>query len=202
MKVAHQGKTSPMPASESFPSAAGPWMKKSKPFGLIFVIAALLAVPSEASPQGERARRFVVSYDGFGPVKIGMTLSEASRALGVRVTRDAGYDGDDCYYATPKGGFKGVAFMMAGTRIVRVDVESGNYTTDRGAKIGDSEARIRRLYKGVYKVSRHKYFDAGRYIEVEMKGGRYSIIFETDGKRVTTYRVGRPEQVGYVERCS
>lgn len=177
-------------------------MKKSKSISLIFVIAALLAVPSGASAQGERARRLVVSYDGFGPVKIGMTLSQASRALGVRVTRAAGYDGDDCYYATPVGDFKGIAFMMSGTRIVRIDVESGNHATDRGAKIGDSEERIKRLYKGVYKVSRHKYFDAGRYIEVEIKGGRYSIIFETDGKRVTTYRVGRTEQVGYVERCS
>jgi hypothetical protein len=191
-----------MSASESFPSAVNTWMEKSKPFGLIFVIAALLAVSSQASAQGERARRLVVSYDGFGPVKIGMTLSQASRALGVRVTRDAGYAGDDCYYATPKGGFKGIAFMMSGTRIVRIDVESGSYTTDRGAKIGDSEARIKLLYKGAYKVSRHKYFDAGRYIEVEIKGGRYGIIFETDGKRVTTYRVGRPEQVGYVEGCS
>lgn len=202
MKGTCQGKTSPMPAGESFPSAASPRMKKSKPLGLIFVMAALLAVSSQASAQDERARRLVVSHDGFGPVKIGMTLSQASRALGVRVTRDVGYDGDDCYYATPKGDFKGIALMMNGTRVVRIDVESGNYTTDRGAKIGDSEARIKRLYKGVYKVSRHKYFDAGRYIEVEIEGGRYSIIFETDGKRVTTYRVGRPEQVGYVERCS
>jgi hypothetical protein len=35
-----------------------------------------------------------------------------------------------------------------------------------------------------------------------MKGGKYSIIFETDGKRVVTYRVGKPEQVGYVEGCT
>lgn len=202
MKGTCQGKTSPMPAGESFPSTARLWMKKSKPLGLIFVMAALLAVSSQTSAQDERARRLVVSHDGFGPVKIGMTLSQASRALGVRVTRDAGYDGDDCYYATPKGDFKGIALMMNGTRVVRIDVESGNYTTDRGAKIGDSEARIKRLYKGVYKVSRHKYFDAGRYIEVEIEGGRYRIIFETDGKSVKTYRVGRPEQVGYVERCS
>lgn len=177
-------------------------MRKAKHVGLIFIVAALLAVPSRASAQGERARGLVVSHDSFGPVKIGMTLSQASRALGVRVTRGAGYDGDDCYYATPRGDFKGIAFMLSGARIVRIDVESGQYATDRGAKIGDSEERIKRLYKGEYKVSRHKYFEAGRYIEVEIKGGRYSIIFETDGKRVTTYRVGRPEQVGYVERCS
>jgi hypothetical protein len=131
-----------------------------------------------------------------------MTLPQASKALGVGVARDAG-DGDDgCYYASPESRYEGVYFMMSGARIVRIDVRSGQYATNRGARVGDSEARVKRLYKGEYKVYRHKYVDAGRYIEVGAKGGRYLIIFETDGKRVTTYRVGRPEQVGYVEGCS
>lgn len=177
-------------------------MKVSKLFCLILVVGALLAVPFQTYAQGRRARRFIVSYDRFGPVKIGMTLSEASKALGVRVTRDAGYVGSNCYYASPKGGVENIAFMMSGRRIARIDIESKAYATDRGAKVGDSEARIKRLYRGRYKVYRHKYVDDGHYIEVEMKGGKYSIIFETDGKRVGTYRVGRPEQVGYVEGCS
>ena len=177
-------------------------MKKSNLFRFIFIVAALLAVPSPSHAQSKRARHFVVTYDRFGPAKIGMTLSQASKALRVRVTRDAGYEGSNCYYASPKGGFKGIAFMMSGRRIARIDIESRDYATDRGAKIGDSEARIKRLYKGKYKVLRHSYVDEGHYIEVEMKGGKYSIIFETDGKRVGTYRVGKPEQVGYVEGCS
>lgn len=131
-----------------------------------------------------------------------MTLPQASKALGVGVTRDAGDGGDGCYYASPESRYEGVFFMMSGARIVRIDVRSSRYATDRGARVGDSEARVKRLYRGEYKISRHKYFEAGRYIEVAAKGGRYLIIFETDGKRVTTYRVGRPEQVGYVEGCS
>ncbi len=91
---------------------------------------------------------------------------------------------------------------MSGRRIARIDINSKEYATDRGAKIGDTEARIKRLYKGKYKVYEHKYVDDAHYIEVMMKGGKYNIIFETDGKRVVTYRVGRPEQVGYVEGCS
>jgi hypothetical protein len=54
----------------------------------------------------------------------------------------------------------------------------------------------------MYKIYKHKYVDYGNYIEVEVKGGKYSIIFETDGKRVVTYRAGKTEQVGYVEGCS
>lgn len=177
-------------------------MKKSRRFCLVLVVILSSVVTSHPLAQSRRDRGLVVTYDGFGPVKVGMTLPQASKALGVRVTRGAGYDGDECYYASPESGHEGVIFMMSGPRIVRIDVRGSNYATDRGARVGDSEARIKRLYRGEFKVSRHKYFEAGRYIEVEAKGGRYLIIFETDGRRVTTYRVGRPEQVGYVEGCS
>jgi outer membrane protein assembly factor BamE (lipoprotein component of BamABCDE complex) len=177
-------------------------MKKSKLFCFIFVVVALLVVSFPLNAQSKRARKFVVSFDRFGSVKIGMTASQAAKILGVRVTRDAGYEGGSCYYTSPKRGFKDIAFMMSGRRIARIDINSKEYATDRGAKIGDTEARIKRLYKGKYKVYEHKYVDDAHYIEVMMKGGKYSIIFETDGKRVVTYRVGRPEQVGYVEGCS
>lgn len=179
-------------------------MKKLRRFRLILVmfVVVLSAVPSNPLAQGRRGRGPVVTLDGFGPVKVGMTLPQTSKALGVRVTRGAGYEGDGCYYASPENGYEGVAFMMSGSRIVRIDVRGSRYATDRGARVGDSEARIKRLYRGEYKVSRHKYVDEGRYIEVEAKGGQYLLIFETDGRCVTAYRVGRPEQVGYVEGCS
>ncbi len=177
-------------------------MKALRRICLLLLVVPPSFVMSQPLAQRGRGPGLVVTHDGFGPVKVGMTLPQASKALGVRVTRGAGYEGDECYYASPASGFEGVAFMMSGPRIVRIDVRSARYATDRGARVGDSEARIRRLYKGEYKVSRHKYFEEGRYIEVGAKGGRYLLIFETDGRRVTAYRVGRPEQVGYVEGCS
>jgi len=177
-------------------------MKKSKLFCLIFITAASLAASSLSNAQSKESGKFIVSFDGFGPVKIGMTAAEAAKVLGVRVTRDPGYEDNSCYYTSPKGGFEKIAFMMSGRRIARIDIDSKEYATDRGAKIGDTEARIKSLYKGMYKVLRHEYVDAGHYIEVEANGGKTRIIFETNGKRVVTFRVGRPEQVGYVEGCS
>ncbi len=177
-------------------------MKKSKLFCFIFIVTVLLAISPSLNAQSKRARKFIVSFDRFGSVKIGMTASQAAKVLGVRVTRDAGYEGGNCYYTSPKRGFKDIAFMMSGRRIARIDINSKEYATDKGAKIGDTEARIKRLYKGRYKVYQNKYVDYAHDIEVEMKGGKFSIIFETDGKRVVSYRVGRPEQVGYVEGCS
>ena len=176
-------------------------MKKLNISCFILTITFLLTGSPSFNAQTKRAPGYVVTYDSFGKVKVGMTVSKASKALGVPLVRDAGYDGN-CYYVSPKRGFKNVAFMMDGRQIVRIDINGKEYSTDKGAKVGDTEAKIKRLYKGMYKVSPHKYIDHAHYIEVEMKGGKYSIIFETDGKRVVTYRVGKPEQVGYVEGCS
>ena len=85
--------------------------------------------------------------------------------------------------------------------IARFDVSETGYATDIGAKVGDTEDEIKRLYERMFKVSPHKYVD-GHYITIEMKGGKYGIIFETDGKHVTSFRAGRFPEVGYIEGCS
>lgn len=176
-------------------------MKKLNISCFILTITFLLTVSPSFNAQTKRAPDYVVTYNSFGGVKVGMTVSKASKALGIPLVRGAGYEGD-CYYVSPKRGFKNVAFMMNGQQIARIDIDGKEYATDRGAKVGDTEAKIKRLYKGIYKVSPHKYIDHAHYIEVEMKGGKYSIIFETDGKRVTRFRAGRFPEVGYVEGCS
>ncbi len=168
---------------------------------LILAIALLLTVSPSLNAQNKSARQNVVTYNSFGGVKIGMTVSKASKAFGTRLVRDAGYEGG-CYYVSPSRGFKGVSFMVNDGSIARIDIDGKGYATDKGAKVGDTEARIKSLYKGMVKVSEHPYLDSGHYLEVKFDGGNYSIIFETDGKRVTRFRAGRSEEVGYIEGCS
>ena len=163
----------------------------------VSVITLILIICSPSIGQNPRTSQYVVSYNSFGPVKIGMTVSQATKALGVPLVREDVNDAS-CYYVTPKQGFKDVSFMVTNGRVARVDIERG-YATERGAKVGDTEARIKQLYKGRVKVSKHFYTD-GHYLEV--KSGRFSIIFETDGKRVIYIRAGKNPEVGYVEGCS
>ncbi len=145
-------------------------MRKPTTFCFNLTIASLLIFSPSLEAQNKQAPKYLVSYNGFGPVKLGMTLSQAAKALGVRVTRDAGYEGNECYYASPKRGFKDMAFMMSGQRIVRIDIDSKVYATDRGARVGDTEVNIKRHYKGKVKVSQHPYVGHGHYLEVEFEG--------------------------------
>jgi hypothetical protein len=80
----------------------------------------------------------------------------------------------------------------------------GTVPTSAGARIGDTEATIKKLYKGQVTVSPHKYTD-GHYLTVVPKApadSAFRIVFETDGTRVLQYRGGRRPQVEYVEGCA
>jgi hypothetical protein len=91
--------------------------------------------------------------------------------------------------------------------VARVDVARASpVATTKGARIGDTEARIKELYKGRVAVTPHEYTD-GHYLTVTPPPGtgedrNYRLVFETDGKLVTRYRGGKLPQVGWVESCS
>lgn len=142
---------------------------------------------------------YVVTFNGFGSVKVGMTIAQASQALGAELVRGKGYE-DTCFYVDPKG-IQGVRFMVTNDKIARIDVSSNKYATDKGARIGDTEARIKSLYPGI-KVYPQKYDEKKHDVEINSGDKKYLIIFETDGRRVTGFRVGNTEEVGYVEGCS
>jgi len=140
----------------------------------------------------------------LGPVRIGMTLGEASSAAGLPIVLQPG-PSQTCMYATPQGGPAGVSFMLTSGRIVRIDVIAGPITTLSGAGIGNSEAGVQALYSGTLQTSAHKYRPAGRYLTLvptDAADADFRLIFETDGSTVTGFRTGTQPEVSFVEGCA
>ena len=158
--------------------------------------------------QAKLTNQSKVFINGIGPVRVGMTVAEASKAAGTRLIREAGYEPNaSCFYVKPQGEPKGIGFMVTGDRIARVDVWRSNHqiTTLKGAKNGDTEARIKSLYPGQIQVTPHKYVHNGHYLTFVPKDTvdrSYRVVFETDGKRVTQFRSGKLPEVEYIEGCS
>lgn len=144
-------------------------------------------------------KNYVATMNGFGTVKTGMTVAQASQALGTELVRGAGYE-DACYYVDAKD-LPGVRLMAANGKITRIDISSDKYPTDKGAKVGDSEDKIKSLYQNV-EVVPNKYDEKKHEMVVISGDEQYMLIFETDGSRVTGYRVGFTQEVLYVEGCS
>jgi hypothetical protein len=141
---------------------------------------------------------------GLGPVRIGMTMAEASAAAGTTLVQK-GVPGESCAYGIPEGGPEGVAFMFLSGRLARVEVNGGGTRTLSGAAVGDSVAAVQALYSGQLQVSPHKYVPAGSYLTLvpaDAADAGLRLIFETDGSKVTRFRAGSQPGVSYVEGCS
>ncbi|WP_373526889.1 hypothetical protein [Nostoc sp.] len=154
--------------------------------------------------QAKLTNKSKLSINGVGSVQVGMTVYQAAKAAGTRLVGDA--PNNSCYYVKPQNKPKNLLFMVTEGRISRVDVrQNTQITTLKGAKIGDTEARIKSLYPGQIQVTPHKYVEGGHYltfIPKDRADQNYRVVFETDGKRVTQFRSGKLPEVEYVEGCS
>lgn len=145
-----------------------------------------------------------VQINGMGDIRIGMTPSEAARAARMKLVAVGEID-NKCYYIRPQKGSQRISMMVVEGRIARIDINPGSsIETLSGAGIGDSKQQIEQLYGDRLKVSPHKYL-RGYYLTFTPIGEtdrNYRLIFETDGRRVVNYRVGKMPEVAYVEGCS
>jgi hypothetical protein len=145
---------------------------------------------------------------------MGMTLAQATAAVGMPVKLDPNYILDDCAYALVEGGPKGLSFMVlrdgasAPWKIYRADVgQESSIATFSGIRSGATEGQVKAAYSGkggTYTVEPHPYTGPeGHYLsyDADGKGGKL-LIFETDGKKVTSFRAGEEGAVQAIEGCA
>jgi hypothetical protein len=149
----------------------------------------------------------ILTAAGLDPVTIGMTRTEAQKALGIKLKlqgEDPSTMGD-C--ATANSPDERAWYMFQKFRVVRIDIEKKGITSPEGIGVGSSEAAIRKTYGRRAKFSAHPYGNGGgdaddwHYVRVRLRADR-DLLFETDGKRVTSFRVGIPNAVSLIEGCS
>jgi hypothetical protein len=147
-----------------------------------------------------------VTVIGIGPMKVGMTVAEASQAAGVPLVSAGESPTPGCEYVVPQEGPADVAFMVIDGRIARVDVWSGGrVTTPSGLGVGSTEDEIKQLFPNQIELEPHKYIDGHYVIFVprDRADSNYRIVFETDRTgRVTRFRSGKLPEVMWVEGCA
>jgi hypothetical protein len=161
----------------------------------------ILALATTASARD----RLVLTDRGLGPVRLGMSLEAAGKALGRRLKVDGGAD---CAVARRADGRDGdVTYMAEKDVITRIDVgrakagARASAVTAAGVGLGASEAQVRGAYGPRLKIEPHPYDEKGHYLRVEDPGKQRGIIFETSRGRVTSFRAGLYPALDYKEGC-
>src|SRR5688572_31177693 len=107
-----------------------------------------------------------ITTAGYGPAKIGMTVAEASAALGVKLVSEGPVDKPACHYMRPEPAVEGLWFMISEDRVVRVEVTTAGIRSKSGLGVGDSEARVKERLPSA-DVTPHKYVAPdGNYLTV------------------------------------
>lgn len=164
--------------------------------GLLFIFT--FSAVGMASPQKFADSR--LTYSGLGSLRIDMTLRDAERA-GFKILVDEQFSELGTCGLARVAGYDNVQLLFEANRIARIEIYDGKFATFSGARVGDTESDIRRIYGARVKVEPHKYDPNGHYMIVSSDDKKRALVFETDGKTVTDLRVGRIPAVHYVEHC-
>jgi hypothetical protein len=156
-------------------------------------------------PASERlTKKSKIDFDGFGTVKIGMTIKQAEKAGQIKLvplqnnqTKKKG-----CLYVKPLW-FHGIKFMITNGHISRIDVHDNLYTKTVDSVGIDFPTSMLKSQYGKYA---HTSFDKPKhkqYIEViSPKLKNHRIIFEANYLGVDRFRVGKLPEVKYKNGCN
>jgi hypothetical protein len=174
------------------------------PIGSVVIAVILSSQASIAAPLLSESSR--LGTNGIGPVQVGMTIAQAEAKSGRKFVAEVPARGGSCAYAVAKG-LDGVNFMVINGVIERVDISNPKVMTLSGAKIGDSDARVKTVYPDQIKTEAHPYTgrSGGKYLIFQPQDRadqNYRVIFETANGKVVRFRAGRLPAVDYIEGCS
>lgn len=177
---------------------------KSVAFPLFLVLFCIST--GAQGPQMPHTKRtgWVLRFDGIGPVRVGMTVNQLNAVLDENFSTPTDKDEQTCFYVQPRQ-HRDTGIMILYRRVARVDVfapkgTSPSTATADGVRIGDSEARVLKLYGQKVAVSPHAYTDGGHYLTI--RSSKYGLRFETDGIKVTGFYAGTTAAIAFIEGCS
>jgi len=154
-----------------------------------------------AQAPGAAEARWCLSMTGLGAVRAGMTVDEVLPLLdwsGLERARKA----ESCWYLEYQGP-DAFALMIIDNHVARIELRAASRLhTFAGARMGTTEAELRRMYGRRLEVQPHKYVPDGHVFVLRSGAGSEGLRFETAHGAVTAIQAGPWEHLNYVEGCS
>ena len=160
--------------------------------------------------------RLLLTAEGYGPLRIGMTRAQVVEALGEDSEPNAvgGPEPERCDQFRPVRAPQGMLVMIEDGRLTRISLIRGtSLKTDRGFGVGDAAAAVKAAHGAQAVATPHKYENApSEYVTVWNGGPRGAtyvpdpaargVVYEIGGDgRVMAVHAGGPS-IQYVEGCS
>jgi hypothetical protein len=159
----------------------------------------------------------MLTAEGFGPLRIGMTRAEVVKALGEDDHPEAvgGPDPASCDEFRPARAPEGLLVMIEEGRLTRISlIDGAKVKTERGLGLGATAAEVRAAYGSAVQAGPHKYEEApAEYLSVWAKdppkderapapATARGIVYEVGSKGVVQAISAGGPSILYVEGCA
>lgn len=201
--VSHKADVTQQPLTQSFRSLQ---VTAAKSLAYLPLMKRAIALTNpEISPGANVFAEAEVRLTGIGPLTIGMTLEEATDALGIPVVPLGSNVSGECAYYQPDTVAQALGLMVVDNRVIRVDIWPGSsLATVSGATIGMSEADLKAQYPDQIEEVPNPYTQ-GKFLTFVPQDPEFSIyrmVFETDAQgTVVQYRTGQFPAVTWPDGC-
>lgn len=142
---------------------------------------------------------------GWGPVRIGMSREQVSKALDVELEGEAFDNEGSCIELFPASkALQGTYFMFLDGKLSRISVvDPGEIKTPRGIHVGSTAEEVRQAYGEKLMAEPHHYVDLpAEYLTYWLRPDERGVRFETDADgKVQTIHAGNGS-IQLVEGCA
>ena len=192
--------------------------RQLEPMKHILRALAIVAIASIGSAHA--ASQKLVTFDGVGPVRLGMSVAEVEHALGSRLDPvDKQIYSDECFVTQRADKSEPeIRYAIVKGHLTLIDVWQREVATSEGISIGSLRADVLRIYGGKIVMTPAPYFDEGCEIRaadqnaprpsaeecsmhLDADDHHHGIIFSTKGDRVTALHVGLFDALNAEEIC-
>ena len=159
------------------------------------------ATPPPAAETPAPGQDGVLTAEGYGPLRIGMTRAEVEQALGPDADPDSvgGPDPKSCDIFRPERAPENMMVMVEQGVLTSIWLDPGSeVNTDRGFGPGDGAAAVKAAYGDAAQASPHKYSPApAEYVTVWARGGGADYVQDANARGIS-YHIGTDGNVEHV----
>lgn len=151
---------------------------------------------------GAERGHYVLTPNGLGPVRIGMTQKQVVDAIGGKLEGEA-IESDDVCAEKESTALNGVAFLFEDGKLTRISLAEGtDVTTPRGIGPGATASAVRRAYAGIASEP-NTYIEApAEYLTFWTLRDKKGVRFEVNEKRQVYVIHAGGASIQYVEGCA
>ncbi|MBV8976468.1 MAG: hypothetical protein JOZ13_03735 [Alphaproteobacteria bacterium] len=165
--------------------------------------SAVLAVLISAHTAAHAARP-VLTPDGIGPIRIGMTLQQVQKAVGgtINLHDDASDDQNVCA-ETDVPGWPNVSLLLENLRVTVISIGKP-YRTRDGVGIGWTEPVLKQIFGSHAVFGPRPYFEDDPHahnVIVKVSKNR-EFLFQTKDSKIESISLGELPSVEYWEGCA